>query len=76
MTTTPGQAKMAAMTDRLRLDRSKKTEDLVDDLVTAYETLADGKWDKHDLRAIITIAGALAGLASAAFLALQQAGAL
>lgn len=62
--------------NKLKLDRSKRTDELVDDLVTAYETLADGKWDKHDFRAIITMFGALAGLGSAVYLALANAGVL
>lgn len=50
-----------------------------DDLASlrqAVATLTDGKLDKRDIRATVTLLGSLAGLASAAYLALQGMGVL
>ena len=48
----------------------------LDDLRAAVKILSDGKWEKRDVSAVITILGSLAGLASAAFLLAQQMGLL
>lgn len=50
-----------------------------DDFLKVRESIAiltDKKLDKNDARAIVTLLGALAGIASAAYLALQTAGVL
>ncbi len=43
----------------------------IEKLQGAIEVLTDGKLDKRDAQAVVTLLGALAGLASAAYLALQ-----
>lgn len=50
--------------------------DDIDKLKGAIATLTDGKLDKRDAQAVVTLLGALAGLASAAVLALQGFGIL
>lgn len=48
----------------------------IEKLQGAIEVLTDGKLDKRDAQAVVTLLGALAGLASAAYLALQGLGIL
>ena len=50
--------------------------DDIDKLKSAVAILTDGKLDKRDAQAVVTLLGALAGLASAAVLALQGFGIL
>ena len=52
------------------------TQKQLDSLREAVKTLSDGKWDKRDVTAVVSLLGALAGLASAAVLALQGLGVL
>ncbi len=46
------------------------------ELRSAIATLSDGKWNKRDLTAVVTIFGALSGLVSGAALILQGLGVL
>ncbi len=50
--------------------------DDIADLRESLAVLTDGKLDRRDLRAVVTLLGALAGLGSAAVLALQGLGVL
>lgn len=48
----------------------------VENLKSAVAVLTDGKVDKRDAQAVVTLLGALAGLASGAYLLLQGFGIL
>jgi hypothetical protein len=52
------------------------TKSDIEKLQSAVAILTDGKLDKRDVQAVVTLLGALAGLASAAYLALQGLGIL
>ena len=48
----------------------------IEDLKDAIATLSDGKLDRRDIMAVVSLLGALAGIASALVLAAQGAGIL
>lgn len=48
----------------------------IGEIRAAVKTLSDGKWNKKDISAVVSLLGGVAGLASAAYLVLQGAGVL
>lgn len=55
---------------------AKSFQEQLDVLTSAYRVLTDGKLDRRDAQAVVTGLGALAGIASLAYLVLAAAGVL